>query len=116
MNSSENLNRLLAARRAAFPILDQKVHGHPLVYFDNGATTQKPRQVIDALTHYYLHDNSNVHRGIHELSNRASAAYEATRGRTARFLNARSENEIIFTRGTTESINLVAQTWGRKFI
>src|SRR5438045_4133039 len=88
--------------RADFPILDQKVHGHPLIYFDNAATSQKPRAVIQALVNYYERDNANVHRGIHELSNRASAAYEATRARTAKFLHARSEDEIIFTRGTTE--------------
>src|SRR5436309_1526564 len=97
--------------RADFPILHQKVHGHPLIYFDNAATSQKPRAVIQALVNYYERDNANVHRGIHELSNRASAAYEATRARTAKFLNARSEDEIIFTRGTTESINLVAAGW-----
>ena len=102
--------------RADFPILQQKVHGHDLIYFDNAATSQKPRVVIDALTHYYEHDNANVHRGIHELSNRASAAYEAARARTASFLNANSVDEIIFTRGTTEGINLVANTWGRKFL
>ena len=92
-------------------MLHQKVHGQPLIYFDNAATSQKPRAVIQALVNYYEHDNANVHRGIHELSNRASAAYEATRGRVAKFLNARSEDEIIFTRGTTEGINLVAASW-----
>jgi cysteine desulfurase/selenocysteine lyase len=96
--------------------LHQKVHGSELVYFDNAATTQKPRHVIDALTHYYEHDNANVHRGIHELSNRASAAYENVRTRAAKFLNAASADEIVFTRGTTEGINLVAQSWGGKFI
>ena len=102
--------------RADFPILHQKVHGHDLIYFDNAATSQKPRVVIDALTRYYEHDNANVHRGIHELSNRASAAYEASRARAAKFLNARSVDEIIFTRGTTEAINLVAHSWGTKFL
>jgi cysteine desulfurase/selenocysteine lyase len=97
--------------RHDFPILDQKVHGHPLIYFDNAATSQKPRAVIQALVNYYERDNANVHRGIHELSNRASAAYEATRARAAKFLHARSEDEIVFTRGTTESINLVAAGW-----
>ncbi len=101
-----------AKHRADFPILDQKVHGHPLVYLDNAATTQKPRAVLDALRHYYEFDNANVHRGIHELSNRATAAFEAARERTGRFLNAGSADEVIFTRGTTESINLVANTWG----
>jgi len=102
--------------RADFPILQQKVHGHDLIYFDNAATSQKPRAVIDALVHYYEKDNANVHRGIHELSNRASAAYEATRARTAKFINARSVDEIVFTRGTTEAINLVASSWGRRFL
>ena len=97
---------------ADFPILNQAVHGHRLVYLDNAATTQKPTVVIDALRHYYLHDNANVHRGIHELSNRATAAFEGARERAARFINARSPDEIIFTRGTTEGVNLVAQTWG----
>jgi cysteine desulfurase/selenocysteine lyase len=105
-----------AARRADFPILDQTVHGQPLIYFDNAATTQKPRAVIDALRHYYERDNANVHRGIHELSNRATAAFEGARGRVAEFLNARSPDEIIFTRGTTEGINLVAQAWGAKHL
>jgi len=98
--------------RADFPILHQEVHGSPLVYLDNAATSQKPREVIQALVHFYEHDNANVHRGIHELSNRASAAYEATRTRAQKFLNARSEDEIIFTGGTTEGINLVASSWG----
>src|SRR6266853_691773 len=103
-----------SALRKDFPILDQKVHGHPLIYFDNAATTQKPRAVIDTLSRFYQQDNANVHRGIHELSNRATAAFEAARHRTAKFINARSADEIIFTRGTTESINLVAQSWGTK--
>jgi cysteine desulfurase / selenocysteine lyase len=103
-----------AAFRKDFPILDQKVHGHPLIYFDNAATSQKPRVVIDALVHYYEHDNANVHRGIHELSNRATAGFEAARERTAKFLNARSSNEIVFTRGTTEGVNLVATSWGNQ--
>src|SRR6266496_6240214 len=98
--------------RADFPILHQKVHGHPLIYFDNAATSQKPREVIDAVGNYYERDNANVHRGIHELSNRATAAFEAARARAAEFINARSANEIVFTRGTTEGINLVAQAWG----
>jgi cysteine desulfurase/selenocysteine lyase len=104
------------AWRADFPILDQEVHGQPLIYFDNAATTQKPRPVLEALRHYYEHDNANVHRGIHELSNRATAAFEAARARAAQFINARSAEEIIFTRGTTEGINLVAQTWGTKYL
>jgi cysteine desulfurase/selenocysteine lyase len=100
--------------RADFPILDQQVHGQTLIYFDNAATSQKPRVVLDALRHYYEHDNANVHRGIHELSNRATAGYEAARTRTAKFINAPSADEIIFTRGTTEGINLVASSWGAK--
>jgi cysteine desulfurase/selenocysteine lyase len=100
--------------RADFPILHQRVHGHPLIYFDNAATTQKPVTVLDCLRAYYERDNANVHRGIHELSNRATAAFEAARARAARFLNARSPDEIIFTRGTTEGINLVAHAWGSK--
>ncbi len=104
------------ALREDFPILDQKVHGQPLLYLDNAATSQKPRAVIDALSRYYERDNANVHRGIHELSNRATAAFEAARVRAAKFLNARSADEIIFTRGTTEGINLVAAAWGTKFI
>jgi cysteine desulfurase / selenocysteine lyase len=103
-----------AALRKDFPILDQQVHGKPLIYFDNAATSQKPRAVIDALVHYYERDNANVHRGIHELSNRATTAYEAARARAARFINARSAEEIVFTRGTTEGINLVASSWGTK--
>src|SRR5437773_8980732 len=102
--------------RKDFPILDQQVHRHPLVYFDNAATTQKPTAVIEALRNYYEHDNANVHRGIHELSNRATAAFEAARQRAAQFINARSSDEIIFTRGTTEGINLVAYAWGAKHI
>jgi cysteine desulfurase/selenocysteine lyase len=104
------------AIREDFPILDQKVHGHPLVYFDNAATTQKPRAVIDALRHYYEHDNANVHRGLHELSSRATEAYEGARARVAKYIGAASAEEIVFTRGTTESINLVAQAWGGTFV
>ena len=103
-----------SALRNDFPILNQQVHGKPLVYFDNAATSQKPRAVIDALVHYYEFDNANVHRGIHELSNRATNHFEAARTRTAKFINAKSSDEIIFTRGTTESINLVAAAWGGK--
>ncbi|MFM1941945.1 MAG: putative cysteine desulfurase [Verrucomicrobiota bacterium] len=98
--------------RSDFPILDQEVHGHPLVYLDNAATSQKPRQVIDALRHYYESDNANVHRGIHELSNRATLAFERARERAATFIGAPSSEEIVFTRGTTEAINLVAGSWG----
>jgi cysteine desulfurase/selenocysteine lyase len=105
-----------SALRRHFPILAQEVHGHPLVYLDNAATSQKPRQVIEALIRYYERDNANVHRGIHELSNRATTAFEAARERVAKFINARSADEIIFTRGTTESINLVANAWGGKHL
>jgi len=103
-----------AALRKDFPILDQQVHGKPLIYFDNAATSQKPRAVIDALVHYYERDNANVHRGIHELSNRSTTAFEEARVRAAKFINAKSADEIVFTRGTTESINLVASAWGTK--
>ncbi len=102
--------------RADFPILDQKVHGKPLIYFDNAATSQKPRAVIQALVNYYERDNANVHRGIHELSTRSTLAFEAARARAAKFINARSADEIIWTRGTTEAINLVASTWGAKHL
>jgi len=98
--------------RADFPILHQQVNGKPLVYLDNGATSQKPRQVIDALVRYYERDNSNVHRGLHALSTRATDAYEGARVRIAKFLNAADPAEVLFTRGTTESINLVASSWG----
>ena len=99
--------------RADFPILHQQVNGKPLVYLDNGATSQKPRQVIDALVRYYERDNSNVHRGLHALSTRATDAYEGARTRIAKFLNAADPAEVLFTRGTTESINLVARSWGQ---
>ncbi len=97
-----------AALRKEFPILDQEVHGKPLVYLDNAATTQKPQAVIDAIVHYYGRINSNVHRGVHTLSQRATDAFEATRGKLQRLVNAEFEHEIIYTTGTTGSINLVA--------
>lgn len=97
-----------AALRKEFPILDQEVHGKPLVYLDNAATTHKPQAVIDAIVHYYGQINSNVHRGVHTLSQRATDAFEATRGKLQRFVNAAHEHEIIYTTGTTGSINLVA--------
>ena len=100
------------ALREDFPILRQDVNGHPLIYFDSAATTQKPRAVIAAIARYYEHDNANVHRGLHALSSRATEAYEKSRARVAQYINAASADEIIFTRGTTESINLVAQAWG----
>jgi len=99
--------------RTDFPVLDQKVHGKPLVYLDNAATTQKPISVIEALEHYYYLDNANVHRGVHELSERATDAYEGARETIRAFLGADSVKEIIYTSGTTESINLVAYSWGR---
>jgi cysteine desulfurase/selenocysteine lyase len=102
--------------RRDFPILHQKVHGKPLVYLDNAATTQKPLAVIEAIGHYYRQDNSNIHRGVHALSERATEHYEKTRTAAQRFLNAADLKEIIFVRGTTEAINLVAQTYGRKHI
>jgi len=98
--------------RDDFPILSRKVHGKPLVYLDNAATTQKPRAVIAAIRRYYCTSNANVHRGVHALSDRATQAYEEARGRVARFLNAREDREIVFVRGATEAINLVAQTYG----
>jgi cysteine desulfurase/selenocysteine lyase len=101
----------VAQIRAQFPALHQLVHGKPLVYLDNAATTQKPQVVIDALRRYYEHDNANVHRGVHMLSERATAGFENARRTVQRFVNARSEREIIFTRNATESINLVARAW-----
>lgn len=98
--------------REDFPILDQEVNGHRLVYLDNAASSQKPRQVIEAVDRYYRHDHSNVHRGIHELSNRATQAYENARSTMARFIGAEDSSEIVFVRGTTEGINLVAGAWG----
>jgi cysteine desulfurase/selenocysteine lyase len=100
--------------RADFPILNQQVNGQALVYLDNAATSQKPQCVIDALVNYYQCDNANVHRGIHTLSMRATFAYEAARERSAKFLNATEPGEIVFTAGTTDSINLVANAWGDK--
>jgi len=104
------------AIRAQFPILKRKVHGKPLIYFDNAATTQKPQVVVDALRHYYESENANIHRGVHTLSQEATAAYELARHKIARFINAAEDREIIFTRGTTEGINLVASSYGRKFL
>ena len=98
--------------RGDFPALDQRVNGRPLVYLDNAATTQKPRAVLEALDRFYARDNANVHRGLHALSMRATDAYEGARARVAAFVNAAAPEEIVFTRGTTESINLVAASWG----
>lgn len=105
-----------AALRADFPILDQEVFGHPLVYLDSAATSQKPRAVIEALDAYYRQDNANVHRGIYQLSERATAAYEGARAKVARLIGAPDPRTIIWTRNATESINLVAATWGRRHI
>ena len=98
----------IANIRAQFPALHQEVHGHPLVYLDNGATTQKPQVVIDAIQQYYAEQNSNIHRGVHYLSQVATEAYEASRECVRKHLNAQHKHEIIFTRGITEAINLVA--------
>jgi cysteine desulfurase / selenocysteine lyase len=102
--------------REDFPILSRRVRGMPLVYLDNAATSQKPQSVIDAVADFYRLDNANIHRGIHYLSERATADYQAVRRQVARFLNAASDREIVFTRGTTEGINLVAQSFGREFL
>jgi cysteine desulfurase / selenocysteine lyase len=102
--------------RTQFPVLNQQVNGKPLVYLDNAATNQKPQRVIDALTHYYEKDNANIHRGIHTLAERATKAYEETRHAMREFIHAKHVEEIIFTRGVTESINLVASSYGRAFL
>ncbi|HII35603.1 MAG TPA: cysteine desulfurase [Nitrosopumilaceae archaeon] len=101
--------------RRDFPILQRKVHNNkPLVYFDNAATTQKPIQVIDSIHNYYLNYNSNIHRAVHQLAEEATAAYELTRDKVAKFINAKNREELIFVRGTTEAINLIAYSWGRQ--
>jgi cysteine desulfurase / selenocysteine lyase len=102
--------------RADFPILNQQVHGRPLVYLDSAATSQKPQVVLDAIQRYYAEQNANVHRGVHYLSQLATREYEGARVKIQKFINAAEEHEIIYTRGTTESINLVAQSFGRKFV
>lgn len=102
--------------RGDFPILKERVNGHPLVYLDSAATTQKPRQVIDALVRYYETNNANIHRGIHTLAQRATDQYEGTRKTVARFIGAPNANDIVFTRNATEAINLVAYSWGDAFI
>ncbi len=102
--------------RAQFPILSTTAHGQPLVYLDNGATTQKPQQVIDAIARYYESENANIHRGVYQLSQTATRLYEQAREKVAAFINAAEDKQIIFTRGTTEGINLVAQSWGRTFL
>lgn len=102
--------------RLEFPILHQQVNGKPLIYFDNAATNQKPQRVIEALKRHYQTDNANIHRGIHSLAERSTAAFEGTRKAVQKFINANEAEEIIFTKGTTESINLVAAAYGRKFL
>ncbi|MBN2732931.1 MAG: aminotransferase class V-fold PLP-dependent enzyme, partial [Balneolaceae bacterium] len=103
-----------AAIRRDFPVLDQDVNGQPLVYFDNAASSQMPRQVADRIDHYHRHEHTNVHRGIHHLSQQATDAYEATREKVRSLINARHKHEIIFTTGTTDSINLVANSFGQQ--
>lgn len=100
--------------REQFPILQEKIHGHPLVYFDNAATSQKPRCVIEAMDNFYFHNNANIHRGVHTLADRATQAYEDAREKTRAFINAKNLAEIIFVRNATEAINLVAESYGRK--
>ena len=102
--------------RKDFPVLREVVNGRPLIWFDNAATTQKPQSVIDRISYFYQHENSNIHRAAHELAARATDAYEGAREKVRVFLNAKSVNEIVFTRGTTEAINLVAQSWGRQHL
>ena len=102
--------------REDFPILQREVYGKPLIYLDNGATTQKPRCVVDAITEEYYSVNANVHRGVHFLSQQATELHEASRETVRKFLNAKSSNEIIFTRGTTESINLLVTSFGEEFM
>ncbi len=109
-------NAFAAAARRDFPALQQEVHGKPLVYLDNAASTQKPDAVIDAIARYYRHDHANVHRGIHELGRRATEAYEGARRKVARFLGAADPAEVVWTRGTTEAINLVASAWSNTFL
>src|SRR5437868_745122 len=99
--------------REDFPVLKQNIHGKPLVYLDSAATAQKPFAVIDAIRRFHEVDCANIHRGVHELSQRSTAAYEETRAKAKRFLNSRSKSELIFVRGTTEAVNLVSNTWGR---
>lgn len=116
MNTTATTRLDIDKIRTQFPVLNQQVNGKPLVYLDNAATNQKPKRVIDALTNYYEKDNANIHRGIHSLAERATKAYEDTRHAMQEFINARHIEEIIFTRGVTESINLVASSYGRAFL
>ncbi len=114
MTAMAELTLDVAKVRRDFPILDRQVHGKPLVYLDNAATSQTPIQVIETLDHYYRHYNANIHRGLHTLADEATAAFETTRATVRDFLGARESREIVFTRGTTEAINLVANSWGRR--
>src|SRR3954470_17227164 len=100
--------------RGDFPILNRQVHGKPLIYLDSAATSQKPQAVIDAITRFYAEHNANIHRGIHALAEEATVQYERTRQHVARFIGARSARTIVFTKNTTESVNLVAHGWGRR--
>src|SRR5215210_7939955 len=102
----------VARIRSDFPVLTRRINGHRLVYLDNGATTQKPRQVIEALVRFYELHNANIHRGIHTLAEEATAQYEDVRAKVAAFINAPHASEVVFTRNTTEAINLVATAWG----
>ena len=102
--------------RQDFPILQRKVHGKQLIYLDNAATSQKPQSVIDAISYYYSNTNANVHRGVHCLAEEATEAYETARHKVCQFVNGDDPNSIVFTRNTTESVNLVAHAWGRKFL
>ncbi|HEU4724359.1 MAG TPA: aminotransferase class V-fold PLP-dependent enzyme, partial [Candidatus Eisenbacteria bacterium] len=106
----------VAAIRKDFPILERKIHGKSLAYLDNTATTQKPASVLKALDDFYRLHNANVHRGVYLLGEEATAAYEEARAKVARFVNARSPRDVVFTRGTTESVNLVSNAWGRKYV
>jgi len=114
--ATENSGLDVAKVRKDFPILEQMVNGKPLIYMDSGATSQKPQSVIDALVRYYTADNSNVHRGVHTLSQRATEYYETARSKSRQFLNAASDQEIVFVKGTTDGINLVAQSYGRQHL
>ena len=110
------MSKDILSAKADFAILNQSINDHPLVYLDNAATTQKPQVVIDALVDYYTHLNANIHRGNHSLAVRATEAYEAARRKVAGYINAEYNHEVIFTRGSTESVNLVAYTFGEKFV
>lgn len=116
INTIPSMHVPIKQARQDFPILSQEINGNPLIYFDNAATTQKPQVVIDALVNYYTRINSNIHRGAHHLAEKATAAYEETRQTIQSFIHAKHSEEIIFTKSTTEAINLVAHGWGRKFL